>query len=73
MKRSTLQHHKEAAKLCEEKIIIAEMKSAFLIPQSTKQKSPPKAYSNTWKFDKYCTNYGMNTHNVETLRKKEET
>ncbi len=58
--------------LCEEGMTIVEVKSAFLIPQGIKQAPPPKAQSNTRKIDKYCTNYGMNNHNVETYKKKKK-
>jgi hypothetical protein len=33
---------------------------------------PPKTHNNTRKIDKYCTNYGMINHNVETCKKKKE-
>jgi hypothetical protein len=49
---------------------IAEGRNAFSIPHNTKQVAPPKTQSNTRKNDKYCTNCGMNNHNVETCKKK---
>ncbi len=58
--------------LCEEGMIIAKTRSALLIPHNIKQATPPKTQSNTWKIDKYCTNYGMINHNVETCKKKKE-
>jgi hypothetical protein len=42
MKRSTLQQHKEMVMLCEEGMITAEIRSALLIPQSTKLATPMK-------------------------------
>ncbi len=73
MKQSTLQQHKEAIMLCEEKMIIIEARNAFSVPQITKQATPLKTQSNTRKTDKYCTNCGMSNHNVKTCRKKEHT
>jgi hypothetical protein len=53
---------------------IAEGRNAFSIPHNTKQVAPPKIQSNTRNNDKYCTNCGMNNHNVETCKKeKKET
>jgi hypothetical protein len=69
----TLQQHKEAIMLCEEKMIIIEARNAFSVPQITKQATPLKTQSNTRKTDKYCTNCGMSNHNVKTCRKKEHT
>ncbi len=40
MKWSTLQQHKEVATLCEEGMIIAEARSALLVPQNTKHATP---------------------------------
>ncbi len=42
MKWSRLQQHKEAMMLCEEGMITAKARSALLIPQNTKQVTPPK-------------------------------
>jgi hypothetical protein len=72
MKWSTLQQHKEATMLCEKGMTIVEVRSAILIPQGTKQVTPLKAQSNIGKIDKYCTNCGMNNHNVKTCKKKKE-
>ncbi len=58
--------------LYEEGMTIVEVRIALLIPQRTKQAAPPKAQSNIGKINKYCTNYGMNNHNVETCKKKKE-
>jgi hypothetical protein len=53
---------------------IAEGRNAFSIPHNIKQVAPPKTQSNTRNNDKYCTNCGMNNHNVETCKKeKKET
>jgi hypothetical protein len=72
MKRSTHQQHKEAMMLCEEGMTIAEIRIALSITQSTKQTTPTKTHSNTRRTNKYCTDYGMTNHNVETCRKKKE-
>jgi len=72
MKRSTLQQHKEVVMLCEEGMTTAKARNVLSIPQSTKQAPPPKTQSNTWKTNKYCTNYGMINHNVETCKKKKK-
>ncbi len=58
--------------LCEEGMITAEIRSALLIPQSTKLATPMKTQNNTRKIDKHCTNYGMTNHNMDTCRKKKE-
>ncbi len=73
MKQSTLQKHKEATMLCEEKVTIAEARSALSVPQNTKQVAPLKTHNNIRKIDKYCINCGMTNHNVETCIKKEQT
>jgi hypothetical protein len=72
MKRLTFQQHKEVAVLCEERMIVAEARNALLVPQTTKQVTPPKTQRNTRKTNKLCTNYGMTYHNVVTCRKKKE-
>jgi hypothetical protein len=72
MKRSTLQQHKEATMLCEENMIIAEVRNALLVSQNTKQATPMKTHSNIRKIDKHYTKCGMTNHNVETCRKKKE-
>jgi hypothetical protein len=73
MKRSTLQQHKEVMMLCEEGMtIIIKAKSAFSLPESTKQVGSPKTQSNTRKTNKHCTNCGMINHNVETCKNKKE-
>jgi hypothetical protein len=69
MKRSTLQQHKEAMMLPKEGMIIAKTRSAFSIPHNTKHATPQ---NNIRKTIKYCTNYGMINHNVETCKKKKE-
>ncbi len=56
MKRSTLQQHKEAVMLWEKNMTIAKARSAFSIPQSTKQIAPMKTQSNIGKTNKHCTN-----------------
>jgi len=56
MKRSTLQHHKEVAMLCEEIIITAKAGSTLSIPHNIKQVTPPKTHNNIRKIDKYYTN-----------------
>ncbi len=58
--------------LCEEGMTIVEARSALSKPHSTKLSAPPKTQNNTRKTDKYCTNYGMSNHNVETCKKKKE-
>ncbi len=58
--------------LCEEGMIIAEARSALLIPQNIKQVVLTKTQSNIGKNDKHCTNYGMINHNVETCKKKKK-
>jgi hypothetical protein len=58
--------------LCKEGMITTKTRSALSIPHSTKQMAPPKIHNNIRKFDKYYTNCGMNNHNVETCRKKNE-
>jgi hypothetical protein len=58
--------------LCEG-FITFEVRSALLVPHNTKQATPQKTQSNTWKTDKYCTNCGMINDNVETCKKKEQT
>ncbi len=45
MKQSTLQEHKEAAMLCEEGMTIVEVRSALLMPQSTKHVALGKTQS----------------------------
>jgi hypothetical protein len=70
MKRSTFQQHKEAM-MCEKGMTIVKTRSTLLVPQSTKQTSPPKTHNNTIKIHKYYTNYGMTNHNMETCKKKE--
>jgi hypothetical protein len=55
--------------LCEERMITTKVRSALLVPQSTKHVTPPKTYNNLRKIDKFCTNCGMSNHNVETCRK----
>ncbi len=57
--------------LCEKGMTILETRSAFLVPQNTKQAALVKIHSTTGKTNKHCTNYGMMNHNVETCRKKE--
>jgi hypothetical protein len=57
---------------CEESMITTKAKSALSVPQSTKQVTPTKTQSNTWKIEKHCTNCGMMNHNVETCKKKKE-
>jgi hypothetical protein len=47
--------------LCEEGMTTTKARSALSVPRS-----------NTRKIDKYCTNCGMNNHNVETSRKKKK-
>ncbi len=59
--------------LCQEGMTTIKARSALSIPQNTKQATPTKTQSNTRKIDKYCTNYGMTNHNVETCKKKEQT
>jgi len=71
MKQSTLQHHKEATMLCEEGITTTKARNALSIPLNTKETPPPKTHSNTWNIDKFCINFGMTNHNVETCKKKE--
>jgi hypothetical protein len=58
--------------LCEGGMTTAKATSALLIPQNTKQATPPKTQNNTRKTNKYCINCGMNSHNVETCKKKKE-
>ncbi len=58
--------------LHEENMTIVEARSALLVPQSTKQATPPKTQNNTRKIKKYCTNYGMTNHNVDTCKNKKE-
>ncbi len=58
--------------LYEEGMTTAKARNVLSIPQSTKQAPPPKTQSNTWKINKYCTNYGMINHNVETCKKKKK-
>jgi hypothetical protein len=70
MKWPTLQHHKEAAMLCEEGMTIIEARSALLVPQSTKLAASTKIESNVRKIDKHCTNCGMTNQIMETCRKK---
>jgi hypothetical protein len=48
--------------LCEKNMIIAEARSALLIPHNTKL----VALSNVKKTDKHYTNCRMTNHNVET-------
>ncbi len=42
IKRSTLQQHKEATMLCDERMITTETKSALSVPQNTKHATPQK-------------------------------
>jgi hypothetical protein len=72
MKWLTFQQHKEATMLCEKGMTIAKVNNALLVPQSTKHATPPKTQSNIRNTNKFCTNCGMNYHNVETCRKKEQ-
>jgi len=72
MKQSTLQQHKETTMLCEKGMTTTEARSALSLPQSIKQVVVPETQCNIGKTDKYCTNYGMINHNVETCRKKKE-
>jgi len=58
--------------LCEEGMTILKARNAFSVPQNTKQVVPTKTQGNIGKIDKYCTNYGMTNHNVETCKKKKE-
>ncbi len=58
--------------LCEKGMIIVEARSALLVPQNTKQVAPTKTNSNIGENEKYCTNYGMMNHNVETCKKKKK-
>jgi uncharacterized membrane protein len=72
MKRSTLQHHKEATMLCEEGMITIKTMSALSIPLSIKHAIQAKTQSNTRKTNKHCINCGMKNHNVKTCRKKKK-
>jgi hypothetical protein len=56
--------------LCEEGMIIVKVRSGLLVPQNTKQITPPETQNNIRKTDKFCTNCGMINHSVETSRKK---
>jgi hypothetical protein len=58
--------------LCEENMTTIEARSALLVPQNTKHATLTKTHSNVGKTEKYCTNYGMMNHNVETCKKKKE-
>jgi len=60
------------AMLCQEGMITTKVRSALLVPQSTKQATPTKTQSNARKNDKHCANCGMTNHNVETCKKKKE-
>jgi hypothetical protein len=56
--------------LCEEGMTTIKAKSALSVPQNIKNAAPLKTQNNTGKTNKYCTNYEMNNHNVETCKKK---
>jgi hypothetical protein len=58
--------------LPKEGMITIKTRSAFSIPHNTKHVTPPKTQNNIRKSNKYCTNYGMTNHNVETCKKKKE-
>ncbi len=73
MKRLTFNHHKKVLTLCEEGLITTEESNALLMPQSTKQTSLPKTQGNIGTINKFCTNYGMTNHNVETCIKEQTT
>ncbi len=55
--------------LCEEGMIITEVRSALSIPQNTKQIVSTKT-QDIRKIDKHYTNCGMTNHNLKTCRKK---
>ncbi len=56
--------------LCKEGMPIVEARSALSIPQDTKYVALAKMKSNRRKIDKYCINYGMTNHNVDTCKNK---
>jgi hypothetical protein len=58
--------------LCEEGITITKARSVLSIPKNTKQTIVPETQGNERKTNKYCTNYGMINHNVETCKMKKE-
>ncbi len=58
--------------LCEEGMTTSKARSALSIPHNTNHATLAKTHNNISKIDKYCTNYGMTNHNVETCRKKKE-
>jgi hypothetical protein len=70
MKRSTLQQHKDVAMLHEEGMITAKARSSLSVPHSIKHATPSKTQNNIKNTNKYCTNYGMINHNVETCINK---
>jgi hypothetical protein len=58
--------------LCEKGMITTKARSVLSMPQNIKQAIIPKTQDNIGKTNKYCTNYGMINHNVETCKKKKE-
>jgi recombinational DNA repair protein RecR len=51
-------------------MITTNVRSALLVPHTTKQTTLIKTHNNIGKPDKHCINCGMMNHNVETCQKK---